>query len=122
MRVLYLFAGPRRRAELGTALQEIGAGRGINVLMEEHDILRGEKSDLAHSKKEQVRLDRIANGDFDVVITSPPCDTFTRAVYTNRRGPKPVRSYRHPKGFPWLQGVSKERPRSAQGVPPGFLA
>ena len=35
------------------------------------------------------------------MVLTPPCSTFSRAVWANERGPYPMRSFRHPRGFPW---------------------
>lgn len=32
---------------------------------------------------------------------TPPCSTFSRAVWANEQGPFPVRSHIYPRGFPW---------------------
>ncbi|CAE8738786.1 unnamed protein product, partial [Polarella glacialis] len=42
-----------------------------------------------------------------LVLSTPPCSSFTTAMWANKLGPSPMRSYDHPKGFPWLQGSRK---------------
>ena len=39
--------------------------------------------------------------EFDAVVISPPCNSFSRARQTYP-GPKPVRNAAHPWGFPWF--------------------
>ena len=47
-------------------------------------------------------LARISQGAYHVVLASPPCSTFSRARRRDDSGPKPLRSERFPRGFPWL--------------------
>eukprot|EP00438_Fugacium_kawagutii_P003547 Skav202733 [mRNA] locus=scaffold1326:199520:202634:- [translate_table: standard] len=76
--------------------------------MEEWDILRSPQHDLSRSEVVDPLLQRIRAGDFDAVFMSPPCNTWSRAVHSNPRGPKPVRNKAHPRGFPWAEGKFKE--------------
>ena len=46
----------------------------------------------------------IRKGDYDAVMLTPPCNTFSRLAWANRRGPQPLRSRTHPLGYPWLEG------------------
>ena len=41
-------------------------------------------------------------GEYDAILTSPPCGTFSRARWANRAGPRPLRLRHCPRGFPWL--------------------
>ena len=113
LRVLYLYAGEARKAELGTALN-LEASRLSNelhgefsVVLEEHDILRGQKSDLSNISTTSALLQRIKDGFYDLIIASPPCETFSRVKFQNKLGPAPIRSFEHPKGFPWLSAADK---------------
>lgn len=92
MRVLYLFAGVKRRSDMGDALTqallECFGQRGQNppdLSMEEIDTMRGGMCHnlLDHGISANY-LSRISEGCFDVVIVAPPCNTFTRAVFANR--------------------------------------
>ena len=47
------------------------------------------------------------------MAASPPCGTFSRARHANIQGPRPVRSDKFPRGFPWLQGRAKKHVREA---------
>eukprot|EP00435_Cladocopium_sp_Y103_P057979 s1782_g20.t1 len=40
---------------------------------------------------------------------SPPCSTWSRALWANRSGPRPVRSRDFPYGYAWLVGELKEK-------------
>eukprot|EP00972_Heterocapsa_arctica_P090361 13329281-Heterocapsa_arctica.AAC.1 len=46
---------------------------------------------------------KISAGFYDIIIVAPPCNTFTRAVFANNLGPRPVRDLAWPDGFPWLE-------------------
>ena len=116
-RVLYLFAGKARQADFGNALRSVvetwnddASAVRISLHLEEIDTLRG---GLAHDLlKEPARTDiprRIRAGEFDLVMVAPPCNTFSRAVFREGAGPKPVRSKQWPDGFPWLEGYARVR-------------
>ena len=116
-RVLYLFAGKARQADFGNALRSVvetwnddASAVRISLHLEEIDTLRG---GLAHDLlKEPARTDilrRIRAGEFDLVMVAPPCNTFSRAVFREGAGPKPVRSKQWPDGFPWLEGDARVR-------------
>ena len=109
LRVLYLYAGPHRRAELGTALREVAKldEDPADIEIEELDILRGRKSDLSVQSRQNEIIAKILTNYYDLVVSSPPCETFCRALYTNKLGPRPIRSSAHPRGFPWLTGAAK---------------
>ena len=107
-RVLYLFAGRARQAVFGQALGEVVAlwnseanAVHMTLALEEIDTLRG---GLAHNLLEPEAqssfIRRVSEGEFDLVIVTPPCNTFSRAVFQADDGPKPVRDKQWPKGFP----------------------
>ena len=48
-------------------------------------------------------------GSLTSLLCHPPCSTWSRAVWANRLGPKPVRSREFPFGFPWLKAELKEK-------------
>lgn len=52
----------------------------------------------------------VADGLWDCVFLSPPCNTFSRArhLWKKSPGPRPIRSKRYPYGFPWVSNVSKQ--------------
>ena len=54
-------------------------------------------------------LRRVKNGEFTYLFLSPPCETFSRAPWSNSHGPAPLRSADWPEGFPWLRGSNKVR-------------
>ena len=67
------------------------------------------KHDLSLPKVRQSYLNRIAAKEFDAVLLSPPCATFSRAAWANFRGPRPVRSYECPRGLQTLTPAERDR-------------
>ena len=65
--------------------------------------------DLTRQSVRQRLLNKIATGHFFAVLFSPPCSTFTRVVWANKRGPRPIRSYRAPRGFSRLTWAERKR-------------
>ena len=70
---------------------------------------RSAKHNLSLAKVRQSYLDRIAAKEFDAVLLSPPCATFSRAPWANFRGPRPVRSYECPRGLQTLTPAERDR-------------
>ena len=96
MQVLYLFAGPHRKSSLGHILRSQGA------ICHEVDILRSNLHDLTKTVQQEFYLKRIREKAYDVVVSSPPCDTFSRAKMANTNGPRPTRDSDFPRGLPSL--------------------
>jgi hypothetical protein len=103
-RALYLFAGKPRRNDIGHYVRAMANDFGItNFQFIEVDILRGgSEHDLTSRVHQEAICKAIENGYANSVFMSPPCETFSRVRYSNRRGPPPVRSSAYPWGFPWL--------------------
>ena len=101
LRVLYVFSGRRRKNSLGAQLRKLSALHGITIEVVELDIQRNRKDDFSLPGVQKRWLQRISAGEFFAVIVTPPCSTFSRAVWANDQGPFPVRSAVHPRGFPW---------------------
>ena len=80
-KVLYLFAGPERKSGVGSMLTKLG------FVVIEVDILKNRLHDLSIGTTQQRWLQRIAAGEFDAVLASPPCSTYSRAVWANAFGP-----------------------------------
>ena len=95
-RVLYIFAGVHRKSSIGSILGKAG----WEVI--ELDIARDKRHDLSLKCIRDKVLDWVRSGKFQAVITSPPCDTFSRAKFSNLEGPRPTRNSTHPRGFKWL--------------------
>ena len=71
--------------------------------MKETDSMRGKKNqNLLSGKLQDSLIRKVMAAEFDIVISSPPCSTFSRARTANSHGPPPLCSHRYPRGFPWL--------------------
>ena len=77
---------------------------GLGWEIVELDILLCKSHDLTKSSVRLHWRSRIVQGEFQALIGSPPCDTFTRVQFANSNGPAPKRNFREPRGFSWLQG------------------
>lgn len=109
VRVLYLFAGTKRKASVKEYLSQGCKKANLKLKMLEVDILRRARNhDLQCNRRRKRFLDKIRAGDFDVVLASPPCGTFSRARWANRAGPCPLRLRRCPRGFPWLTKAHRQ--------------
>eukprot|EP00435_Cladocopium_sp_Y103_P063578 s369_g25.t1 len=82
---------------------------GIPVEVVELDIQRNRRDDFTLQHVQKRWLQRITQGEFFAVLVTPPCSTFSRATWANDRGPHPVRSLVHPRGFPWNSRASAEK-------------
>lgn len=71
--------------------------------------MRSGKWDLSRPQVQNIFLDRIAQGEFEAVLVSPPCSTFSRAPWSNLMGPRPVRNYKFPRGFTWLTWTARKQ-------------
>jgi len=93
LRILYIFAGKGRHSDLRHYLSQ---ATDFVLVMQELDILRGGDSHDVLSAQVSARiLDDIRASKFDVVVCTPPCNTWTRSVWSNRAGPRPIRSRQH---------------------------
>ena len=87
-------------------------GRQLNVI--ELDIQRDKRCDFTRQVVQKKWLQRIDNGEFDAVVLTPPCSTYSRAPWANDKGPYPLRSRRYPRGFPWMS--FKRKQKACQGT------
>ena len=108
-RVLYLFSGKPRKHDMTSCLQEVCRDSGYKLSMECMHIQRKPRIDLSYSKQRKRILDKIRSGSYDVILMSPPCSTFTRAVWANFKGPRPVRSYQKPRGLDSLTSAERDK-------------
>ena len=77
--------------------------------MEAIDIAVRPSVDLSNPKVQEQFLSRTKRGDFFAVVLTPPCSTFSRAPWRNKRGPRPIRSFEHPDGFPTLRWAERRK-------------
>ena len=114
LNVLYPFAGEHLKCRVkscrGTLLSLM---EGIVLNCVEWDTLRGKSYDLSVVQN-QDDLDRqVAAGEFSIILMSPPCNSYTRVLFANNWGPKPIRTADWPWGFPWLS--KKDAARAEAG-------
>ena len=98
-----MFAGKKRTGLVADCLKKKSKHLLIRTEIIEYDILRRKSIDLSRNTVQQSILHQIRQGLFDVVLASSPCSTFSRATCSNRRGPRPMRSFAFPRGFTWLR-------------------
>jgi hypothetical protein len=108
-RVLYLFAGKDLDTGLAANLKLLGAASNVDYTIDEVDIVRGLQDDLSDISVRTRWLEAIAKGEYDMVIITPPCGSWSRLPWLNKLGPCPCRSRTNPLGFPWATGRTKAR-------------
>ena len=94
---------------MAACLQQLAAAWTLQLETECVDVKRSAKQDLSLPKVRQSYLTRIAAKEFDAVLWSPPCATFSRAAWANFRGPRPIRSYECPRGLQTLTPAERDR-------------
>ena len=109
LKVLYLFSGVAHKLDMATCLCKLAATWALDLRTECVDIQRSAKQDLSLPKVRGSYLDRIRAKEFDAILLSPPCASFSRATWANFRGPRPVRSYELPRGLEKLTPVERDR-------------
>ena len=67
---------------------------------------RQASDDLLNSQLWDKTFQELEAGLWDVVVMSPPCNTFSRVRFNWKTspGPRPLRNFNWPRGFPWLTG------------------
>ena len=107
------FAGVKRKASVAEELKLLCAKEGMGLVIFEVDVLiGGAEHDLLDRAKQDVWLERLEDGEFDVIVLSPPCGTWSRANWANDDGPKPCRNRRHPWGIPNMRANAQLRAES----------
>lgn len=109
--MLYLFAGRQRKFSVAYYLRKMAKEFKCKIEVVELDILRDRKCDFTRPKVQRKWLQRIQRGEFHALVSSPPCSTFSRAVWANDGGPFPLRSRAHLRGFPWNAPKRKTKAR-----------
>eukprot|EP00973_Karenia_brevis_P085685 11886337-Karenia_brevis.AAC.1 len=66
-------------------------GSKVQLDLREVDLLQGEQQ---HNLAEEAVWDRVCKEiqNTDVLISTPPCNTHSRALWANPNGPSPVRN------------------------------
>ena len=109
-RVLYLFAGAKRRNDIAAELKDIVKNAsGMTVTIGEVDLCRGREHDLLDPAVWARVEPSLKSGVYQMVLASPPCNTWSRSTLNPKAGPRPLRSATHLWGFPWLSGSRRRR-------------
>ena len=113
--MLYLFSGAPRRADINSFLQEFSLQGDFKLSVREVDIERSSEDDLSNSSLWETIFAEIEAGEYDVLIMSPPCGTWSRVRYQVQLhpGPRPQRNKRWPWGFPWLSETQRQAVETA---------
>ena len=104
--VLYLFAGKSREGDMTQCLQQ--QARGYEVRITCVDIQCRPSIDLANTVERQKLPTRIRAQEFNAILLSPPCSTFSRAPWANFKGPRPARSAAKPRGLDKLTAAERD--------------
>ena len=111
-----MYAGKKRKSDMHAVatrlVQRWGQKLGVKITLvfEDYDILRGgEDEDLLNPELQQALLDKILQGNYDLLILAPPCTSWSRALFNGRPGPRPVRDRVNPMGRRTLQGVQRHK-------------
>ena len=100
LKVLYLFSGVERRASIAEHLKELCEKGGLGMDFFDVDIhVGGSAHDLLDEDVQEEYIAKIHDGEYDFVILSPPCGSWSRANWANNKGPAPCRDRFHPWGF-----------------------
>ena len=98
---MYFFAGEARHGDVRHWLQMACDREGLILQLFEFDLLRvGSDNDLSELNVQDAWINRLH--EFNGMVNTPPCSSFSMAPWANSNGPVPVRSARYPQGFPWL--------------------
>ena len=89
MHVCYLFADKHRESDLAEQIKVRLQGEGLLSEVDAFDLLRGEDS---HELLEQI-IEDIEN-KYGIVVSSPPCNTYSRLNWSQNPGPRPIPSRR----------------------------
>jgi hypothetical protein len=81
----------------------------LDLAMTEIDLARDKTHDLREVKRCEGFVEQVRQGRWEVVFVTPPCNTFSRANWSWRPGPRPCRSKQWPRGCPWASTKDKQR-------------
>ena len=118
MHVLYLFAGVERKADVRHYLEQLAIKDNVRLLGLQVDILRDEGHNLHKEEAWAWVSQQLQSGLVDLLLVAPPCNTHSRArcQYRQHGGPRPLRDFQFPHGFPWLSDSNKEKVKLADSL------
>ena len=110
LKCLYLFAGIERKSSIEDHLAEMCKAQGHGLQFWSIDVLIGGKGhDLLDKYSQERFISMIEDGYFDIQILSPPCGSWSRANWSNQKGPAPCRDRQHPWGLPNMELGQRRR-------------
>ncbi len=111
LKIVYVFAGHRRRADVREHLEQFAKSWGFTLEMHEFDLMRDPKHDVLQDEMWLELKSFIRQLKPFCVIATPPCSTYSRArqFYKVSPGPRPIRNRQFPLGFPWLSPSDKQK-------------
>ena len=81
-RAAYFFSGESRRSSVGEELKALAIAKKCNLIVHEIDILNGgAQHDLLDHEAQSRWEARIESGEFDLVVLTPPCSSWTRSLF-----------------------------------------
>ena len=113
LRMAYFFSGVKRKCSVGEHLKTLCEKQGLGLQIFEVDVLvGGSEHDLLDGPTQDKWIARLEDGEFDCILLSPPCGTWSRANWANDSGPKPCRNRRFPWGIPHQRRGQQRRATS----------
>ena len=109
LRILYVFSGKSRKGSVSHWRKKLAKRFSITVEVEMIDIKVRPHLDLTKESVRKRILLKLQTGNYQAIILSPPCSTFSRAPWSNRKGPRPVRSYVHHRGLQRLTWSERKK-------------
>ena len=121
-RTLLLFSGPPRESDIPACLLLHLAtkfrphGFEVRLHVDRFDITLGKQFDASSPAIRFKVYTYLAKGMYDILVASPPCNTWSRAPWSRFPGPRPLRDHCYPLGFPWLKGKKKDKAAAGTGM------
>ena len=108
--VLYLFAGVKRNADVRDNLVELAKRDNFCLKGLQLDILRNEGYDLHRDDVWRWVSQQLQSGVVELFLVAPPCNTHSRVrcQYRQYGGPRTLRDFNLPYGYPWLSNDNKQ--------------
>ena len=107
-----------RKADVRHYLEQLAIKDNVRLLGLQVDILRDEGHNLHKEEAWAWVSQQLQSGLVDLLLVAPPCNTHSRArcQYRQHGGPRPLRDFQFPHGFPWLSDSNKEKVKLADSL------
>ena len=111
LRVVYVFASHRRRADICEHLENLTEQFHDTLDMHKFDLLRGEEQDVLDMDFWTWLIDLVRKIPAFCIITTPPCSIYSRVrhFYNKSPGLRSIRSRQFPLGFSWLTASNRQK-------------